>query len=142
MPFVYTTGTPPLTFINVEQAVGRGCPNLPEDVKLVQLLLKKDFASPMWSHMLDEWPLTGVCDERTIAGIHFFQAAVRAIGGSGAGVVDQRVDRARKVFGPVHHSIYTIIQLNTVFEHAYPFEFANLMKSAGNVPIGTVMNPV
>ncbi len=139
MPFVYTTGTPPYTFINVEQAVGRGCPNQPDDVKMVQLLLKKDFASPMWSHRLDKWPLTGVCDERTIAGIHFFQTAVRALGGSGAGVVDQRVDRARDTFGPVHHSIYTIIQLNTIFEHAYPIEFANMIDGTGAVPTGKVL---
>jgi hypothetical protein len=142
MPFVYTTGSPPYTFINVEQAVGRGCPNKPDDVKLVQLLLKKDLTSPQWAHMLADWPLTGVCDERTIAGIHFFQAFVRALGGAGAGVVDQRVDRAREAFGPVHHSVYTIIQLNTVFEHAYPIEFANLINGTGGVPTGKVVNSI
>src|SRR5262249_55136991 len=60
MPFLYSTGNPAFPeIINVEKAVGRGCPNLADDVKWVQFLLKKIFAAPAWKEYLIQRPVTG-----------------------------------------------------------------------------------
>jgi hypothetical protein len=141
MPFLMSTGNPGLPeIINVEQAVGRGGPNSPEDVKLVQLFLKKIFTSPKWSHFLSTWALSGICDEMTTAGIHFFQASVRAVGGSSAAFLDQRVDRATKGgIGPVHHSVYTIVNLNSLFAQSYPGEFAIMVSGLGGLSNGILV---
>ena len=141
MPFVYSTGNPTFPeIINVEKAVGRGCPNLPDDVKLVQFLLKKVFASPLWKDFLIQRPLTGDCDELTSAWIYLFQCCMRARGGSG--VADQRVDRATGMVGPVSGKTYTIVNLNHQFAQGYPLEFGKWVKGTDGVPTGKVVKTI
>jgi hypothetical protein len=138
MPILYSTGNSSLPeIINVEKAVGRNCPNSPEDVKLVQFLLKKIFTAPKWIHFLGSRPVSGVCDEMTIAWIYFFQTSVRALGGSC--VADERVDRMTGALGPVHHQVYTILNLNSFYAQFYPLEFANSIKGTGGVPTGKLL---
>ena len=139
MPILYATGNPSFPeIINVEKAVGRNCPNPPEDVKMVQFFLRKIFTAPKWTNLLRQRAPSGVCDEMTIAWIYFFQTCIRAMVG-GSCVADQRVDRMTSQLGPVHHHVYAILHLNSLYAQFYSAEFANLIGGAGGVPTGKVV---
>jgi len=123
MGFVDTTTNPQLPwFYNVVHAVGQNSPNLRDDVRLVQYMLKRiyiigmaidtgdsiqTFSTPKGNMVVD-----GVCGPVTLNWILKFQLDIRKTGNSI--LPDKRADRARgnKIGGSISHTIYTIIWLN------------------------------
>jgi peptidoglycan hydrolase-like protein with peptidoglycan-binding domain len=101
-------------FYDVDDAVGRGCPNRRDDVYLVQFLInvlwdKKDTHGLLVGAAGKPAPrVDGICGAETIAAIRKFQEYY------GASVVDGRVDPVPpgQQQGPIHHKFYTMIGLN------------------------------
>jgi hypothetical protein len=104
----------------IDQAVGRACPNLREDVFLVQFLVRRVLEG--WNDTLPGPPLAidGIFGKRTEEYIHHFQEGEnKRVPGLMFvdGVIDPIKDRAGYV--PKTDKGYTIIFLNTHYSDRY-----------------------
>ncbi len=103
-------------FYNVVHAVGRQCPNLRDDVKLIQYLLlafyDKGAPAKGWKRPPGELTVTGFCGPTTMNWILDFQMNVRKIKGKVA--IDGRIDRVRNknLIGSITGTYYTLAFLN------------------------------
>ena len=109
-------------FYNVVHAVGKNCPNLSDDVKLVQYLLKIYYEAvsvdfrPQGNMTVD-----GVCGPVTRNWILKFQLDC-SYEHPGEILVDGRVDRIRNqsLYGSISKTIYTLSFLNSSAAHYNP----------------------
>jgi len=114
MGFIDTTNNPRLpSFYNVVHAVGSACPNLGNDVRLIQYLLKAfyekapDLKSPGGAMTVD-----GFCGPTTQAWINRFQMDMNRY--SGIVAQDGRMDRVRNnsVTSSISRTVYSLALLN------------------------------
>lgn len=104
-------------FYNVVHAVGRQCPNLLNDVKLVQYLLIALYSSSEPVIRSEKPPgdltITGVCNTTTQSWIQHFQAHVNRRQ-PGKVLFDGRIDRIRNknLIGSISRTTYTLASLN------------------------------
>lgn len=119
MGFIDSSSDPKLpVFYNVVHAVGKGCPNMRDDVKLVQYLLiafydKALASSSIYTKPNGDLKVTGNCDHATLNWIIKFQTDVNKRY-PGTVLADNRVDRAlnKNLTGSISQTIYTIALLN------------------------------
>ena len=100
-------------FYNVVHAVGQNCPNMSDDVKLVQYFLKSLYTKLPQSKPGGEIQVTGACDSVTMNWILRFQTQA-AHDYPGKILVDNRIDRIRQkdFIGSMSHTVYTLAALN------------------------------
>lgn len=101
-------------FYNVVHAVGKNCPNLRDDVKLVQYLLKSIYDKyPPQYRPNGTMTVDGVCGAITLNWILKFQLDANE-SKPGKVNMDGRVDRARSktLYGSIGNTAYTIGLLN------------------------------
>ena len=105
------TKTP--VFYNVVHAVGKNCPNVRDDVKLVQYLLKILYVKVPADKPNGEMKVDGLCGPVTMNWILKFQLDVSA-DNPGIIAVDNRVDRIRNknFVGSITKTRYTLGILN------------------------------
>ncbi len=128
-------------FYNVVHAVGKNCPNLSDDVKLVQYLLKIFYDKyPAEYRPNGNMTVDGVCGAVTRNWILKFQLDCSA-DYPGRILVDGRVDRMRdqKMKGAISNTHYTLGFLNTNAAHYNPEGFAATptlipLQNPANVP--------
>jgi hypothetical protein len=122
-------------FYNVDQAVGKNCPNQRDDVLLVQYLLKNAVnAFPAifkWS--LLNYPVDGRWDRNWIGLLRAYIDAHAAIGNKM--VSDDRVDQVvgGQVTGPLHHMQLVIVVLNLQYGDLRPNDFPRIAQ-VGDCP--------
>jgi hypothetical protein len=125
MPRLLLTDSPehPLV-LDIDEPVGKGCPNRKLDVYVVQYLLKSVIDSPKTSRKMDILPATplnidGIFGERTAEAIRFFQ--VSGSRGPLAVGTDGRIDPTRggTYAGSVSGKLRTIILLNKYYYELY-----------------------
>ena len=125
MPRLLLTDSPehPLV-LDIDEPVGKGCPNRKLDVYVVQYLLKLVIDSPKTSRKMDILPATplqidGIFGERTAEAIRFFQ--VNGSRGPLAVGTDGRVEPTRggTYAGSVSGKLRTIILLNKYYYELY-----------------------
>lgn len=143
MPFVDTSTNKNLPiFYNVVHAVGKECPNMRDDVMLVQYLLKAfyDKGAPAkgWQKPPGEMKVTGLCGPTTKSWIIHFQRDVYKEF-PGAISLDTRVDRIRNkdLRGSITGTIYTLAWLNNGVAKYNPQAFVMtpvLIPMVANVP--------
>lgn len=106
-------GTKMPVFYNLVHAVGKNCPNMSDDVKLVQYLLKSLYAKLSPGKPSGEIEVTGLCDSTTMNWILQFQMQA-AKQNPGKILVDNRIDRIRQkdFIGSLSHTVYTLAALN------------------------------
>lgn len=123
MGFVDTSPSADLpVFYNVVHAVGNNCPNLPDDVKLVQYLLKIYFEKfPSECRPNGNITVDGVCGPITRNWILKFQLDC-SYEYPGEILVDGRVDRIRNqsLKGAISKTYYTLSFLNSSAAHYNP----------------------
>jgi hypothetical protein len=114
MGFIDTApGTRLPVFYNVVHAVGKNCPNIRDDVKLVQYLLKILYEKMSASKPNGEMKVDGFCGPVTMNWILQFQLDVSR-DNPGIIAVDNRVDRIRNknFVGSISKTQYTLGILN------------------------------
>ena len=105
----------PSVFYNVVHAVGKNCPNMSDDVKLVQYLLKIYYeAVSIDFRPVGNMTVDGVCGPVTRNWILKFQIDCNHEY-PGEILVDERVDRIRNqsLHGSISKTIYTLSFLNS-----------------------------
>lgn len=123
-------------FANVGTAVGRGAPNVRNDVLLVQYMLRELFRNPTEHRPMlvpPEEPVRvdGRFGPNTFKGIAKFQLNIFSQFGSIN--LDSRVDPARlEAVSSISHTTYTILWMNYLYKLARPVEFEDLL--AGKIP--------
>jgi hypothetical protein len=120
-------GVLPTGFYNVNYSVGRSARNFPDDVMLVQLLLKKVYdkdrgvlAPP------GEMEVTGFCGPTTMSWIQHFQLQCKTqfqLSIATDGVVDRCRERVQST---ISRTIYTILHLNAVVRKGDPGAYEEL----------------
>src|SRR5215813_8264985 len=113
-----TDGTGTLTFYNVSQAVGGGCPNWLEDVKVVQFFLQRIYSKPKylpfkpWGDM----SVDGKVGPITKAWITKYQLDCRNHGVNTAvdGIIDKAGNDESNYKSSMSHTWYTIRILNNM----------------------------
>jgi hypothetical protein len=126
-------------FYNVTHAVGNNCPNLRDDVKLVQYLLMAYYdVQPHEKRPRGEIAVTGFCGFATMSWIRQFQADMNQIQ-QGLVAQDNRVDRIRNgdLKGSISRMLYTLAALNRVVIRDNLDAFANLPSV---VPLEDILN--
>jgi hypothetical protein len=119
MGFIDNSNDPDLpVFYNVVHAVGRQCPNVRDDVKLVQYLLiafydKALSHSSVYTRPKGEMKVDGVCGPVTLNWILKFQLDVNTRY-PGTVAADGRTDRVRNkdLKGSISGTVYTLAVLN------------------------------
>lgn len=119
MGFLDTSNDPKLpVFYNVVHGVGKGCPNMRDDVKLVQYLLISFYdkalgTSTVYTKPKGDMKVDGVCGPVTLNWILKFQLDVNTRH-PGTVAADNRVDRAlnKNLTGSISGTVYTIAVLN------------------------------
>jgi hypothetical protein len=129
-------------FYNVDSAVGPGCPNLRDDVLLVQYLLVTINDNPnAFSPPFPPLPLKpgetfradGIVGPITLRAIQHFQEVGRTRGNNIA--TDGRVDKATgSGAGATSHTQFTIIFLNNGYRIIRPGMYPNIALLAGDCP--------
>lgn len=116
MGFIDTSDQPWLPyFYNVVHAVGQYCPNLRDDVMLVQHLLKCVYdMQPPYSKPAGQMKIDGFCGPITLNWIYRFQTDTNKANGAPLIIVDDRVDRVRNrsLIGGISNKMYTLAVLN------------------------------
>lgn len=111
-----TDGTGTLTFYNVSQAVGAGCPNWEEDVKVVQFFLQRIYSRPKYIQYKPwgDMAVDGKAGPITRAWITKFQLDMRRNGVSMSvdGIVDKAGNAESNYKSSISHTWYTIRGLN------------------------------
>ena len=115
-------------FYNVVHAVGENCPNLREDVMLVQYLLYSVYQPlPQIYKPKGEMTIDGICGGITKNWILKFQLDVRSGGNSIQ--CDKRVDRIRDkngMVGSLSGKYYTLAYLNLYVAETNPEAYARM----------------
>lgn len=116
MGFIDTApGTNMPVFFNVVHAVGKNCPNVRDDVKLVQFLLMAFYdKQPSEIRPKGDIAVTGFCGGATMNWILKFQLDV-SLSHPGKIATDNRVDRIRdktRLVGSISNTVYTLAFLN------------------------------
>ena len=115
MGFIDTApGTNLPVFYNVVHAVGKNCPNLRDDVKLIQFLLMAFYdRQPPFARPKGDIAVTGFCGGATTNWILKFQLDMNE-NNAGPVKVDNRVDRIREknFVGSISKTVYTLFLLN------------------------------
>lgn len=130
-------------FYNVSQAVGKGCPNLPDDVMLVQFFIRelaKDATVAPGTRPSAPLTVDGVYTPNLGEWILWVQKASNAKA-AGTTLADGRVDPARGMANDpkflkssISHTQYTIVTLNA----SYRFRFKkshDALEDDPNVPL-------
>lgn len=115
MGFIDTaTGTNRPVFYNLVHAVGENCPNMPDDVKLIQYLLKSFYSKIPNHESCQEISLNGIVDSITRSWIFKFQIEANH-SHPGKVLIDNRIDRIRQkdFIGTVSHTVYSLAVLNS-----------------------------
>lgn len=101
-------------FYNVVHAVGKQCPNLRDDVKLVQYLLIALYEKYPKLKPPGELAVTGTCDTTTINWITSFQMETKRHNPMSAVYPDGRIDRIRNksLVGSISKAMYSLAVLN------------------------------
>lgn len=146
MGFIDNSSDPDLPmFYNVVRAVGKQCPNVGDDVKLVQYLLiafydKAQASSPVYSRPKGHMTVDGICGPVTLNWILKFQLDVNTRH-PGTLAADNRVDRVRNknLIGSFTNTAYTLAVLNKFVKKINPSAFAYTphavpLQSAAGVP--------
>ena len=108
---------------NTTATVWSSCPNQPDDVKLVQYLLKAfyDFQPP---HVRPkgEMKIDGLCGPVTNRWILQFQRDCNLAGGDQVLLMDNRVDKVlnKNLIGSISGKMYTLAMLNINVKHYSP----------------------
>lgn len=132
MGFIDSSTHPTLYyFYNVTLGVGNNCANTPDDVKLVQYMLKKYYeaAPPHVERPVRPLEVTGVCDPLTYLAIVLYQDHISTDAGEGAITIDGRVDRVlnKTTFkGELTGTNYTLFWLNQNLKHVNPVAYIRL----------------
>ena len=122
----------PLVF-NVDQPVGEGCPNRPDDVLLVQFLIKRAAEKGTMAGKQDQKrrmlavPQTGYCDAATVDGIRAVQEYLQNKGGA---TPDGRITPSSSTTRFGNH-VFTIGNLNSTVRHHHPDEWPRLQDIDG-----------
>ena len=103
-------------FYNLGCSVGYGCPNKPNDVRLVQYFLNIEAEYYSWDEYLE---VDGRYGGKTWGAIKRYQ---KALGFNGAGMVSSVP--GTNCTSPKTNDFYTIIHLNEAYKFSYP-EFWN-----------------
>ena len=114
-------------FWNVSEAVGNGCPNIVEDVMLVQFFLKR--AAEKFPLNKETITVNGVCDSVTIRAIYKFQSTY---GSSVDGIIDRA--KTGTPWSSKTKKEYTIILLNNCLRYCDGAWFHNLIRDPSNQP--------
>jgi len=127
-------------FYSVDEAVGRDAPNHPDDVRLVQFMLKGVFESPDVTPLPEPITIDGIFGPRTWSAIVEFQRRWRRMTARVAtpdGVVDGRVSPARNAGYDHHARIYshTIVSLNLEIKACHPEYFETYLHWSPGLPI-------
>lgn len=113
MGFIDTTTNPAVpVFYNVVHAVGQKCPNMRDDVKLVQYLLKAFYEkAPDTSKPNGVMTVDGLCGPTTRGWINRFEMDMT---GSGQVALDGRIDRVRdhSATSSISQTYYALVLLN------------------------------
>ena len=131
MGFIDTaSGTDLPVFYNVVHAVGKGCPNQPDDVKMIQYLLMALYeksAELGLSKPGGEMAVTGYCGPVTMHWIMKFQMDCNQRS-SGSVAMDGRIDRIRQknFIGSISQTLYGLSVLNATVSEFNPLAFAAL----------------
>jgi hypothetical protein len=125
-------------FYNVGAAVGKGCPNERTDVLLVQYLLKENMRLKTFSYIPNTTSdgnvqINGLWNQTWDLFLLNYQNDLKQRGKPA--VRDGRVDPVTggRVFGPIRHSIYTILWLNMGYLQVRPADFPKIAE-AGDCP--------
>jgi hypothetical protein len=119
MGFIDNSNDPNLpVFYNVIHAVGKQCPNVRDDVKLVQYLLMSFYeralpVSAIYTKPKGDMKVDGICGPVTLNWILKFQLDVNQRH-PGTVAADNRVDRVRNkdLVGEISGTVYTLAVLN------------------------------
>lgn len=115
-------------FYNVVHAVGKQCPNVRDDVMLIQYLFKafydKAEVKKGWKKPPGEMKVTGLCGPTTMSWIIHFQRDVYKEA-PGQISLDNRIDRVRNksLVGSLTGTIYTLAWLNAGVANHNPEAF-------------------
>ena len=132
-------------FYNVVHAVGKQCPNVRDDVKLVQYLLiafydKAISSSSIYTRPKGDMKVDGICGPVTLNWILKFQLDVNQRH-PGTVVADNRMDRVRNrnLKGSFTGKAYSLAVLNRFVAKINPEAFAAVpyhvpLENASNVP--------
>lgn len=128
------------TFYNLVHAVGSNAPNLSNDVKLVQYLLKSLFIKIPNHQSSREIQTDGICNSVTMRWILKFQIEA-SYSHPGKILIDNRIDRIREknFVGSLSHTTYSLFVLNASVLKYNPEAFIALpnlipLEYAANVP--------
>ncbi len=128
------------TFYNLVHAVGNNAPNLPNDVKLVQYLLKSLFIKIPNHESSQDIQIDGTCNSVTMRWILKFQIEA-SYAHPGKILIDNRIDRIREknFVGSISHTTYSLFVLNASVLKYNPEAFISLpnlipLENAANVP--------
>ena len=123
LPFPPGADDVPAFFWGVSSPVGPGCPNLAEDVRVVQWLLMMLYTDPLLTPPVDQdLDIDGACGPITCAYILGFQkeAVRKGIPVKTDGRVDPVTLSNWQLQGSVSHTYYTILSLNTSVYRRFP----------------------
>ncbi len=147
MGFIDTApGTNMPVFFNVVHGVGKNCPNVRDDVKLVQFLLMAFYDKmPPPVRPKGDIAVTGFCGGATMNWILKFQLDV-SFHHPGKIALDNRVDRIRdktRLEGTISKTVYTLAFLNANVAAVNPEAFVVLpslvpLENPLNVPAPTL----
>lgn len=128
------------TFYNLVHAVGDNCPNVPNDVKLVQYLLKSLFVKIPNHESSQDIQVDGVCNSVTRNWILKFQIEA-SYSHPGKILIDNRIDRIREknFVGSLSQTTYSLFVLNASVLKYNPEAFIALpnlisLENVANVP--------
>lgn len=119
-------------FYNAVFSVGKNCPNMSNDVKLIQYMLKNYYESAPPQTIRPagrKIEVNGIYDSPTDYAIVWYQNEIATLGGNEAIMVDGRVDRIFNKFnfkGSISQKHYTLYWLNQNLKHQNPAAFAAL----------------
>ena len=124
-------------FYNVDAAVGKGCPNDPLDVLLVQYLLKECNKIPSYAAVQvgagftqETMSVTGAWDQYWDGYLANFELTL--VNQGRPALRDRRVDPviAGRIFGSIHHKPHMILWLNRGYRQSRPIEYSRIAYAA------------
>jgi hypothetical protein len=124
-------------FYNVDAAVGKGCPNNPLDVLLVQYLLKECNKLPSFAKVetdagftQETMSVTGAWDQYWDGYLANFELTLVNLGRPA--LRDRRIDPVigGRILGSIHHQPYMILWLNRVYRQVSPGEYSRIAYAA------------